>query len=86
MKVEPATWATVEVARLARTAMTQFIEDAPAAELATSAAQIIAATCRFDRDTWPLALETLGHLIDMGHSAATVVKLDDFRAARNQAA
>ena len=86
-RVAPATWNSVEVVRLVKTALDQLLdgeEDNDA--LATTACQILVTTCRFDNDAWPLALDALEELLAIERRDDTVVRLEDHRKPANQAA
>lgn len=86
-RVAPATWNSVEVVRLVKSALDRLLdseEDWDA--LATTACQILVTTCRFDEDAWPLALEALEELLAIERREDTVVRLADYRKPAHQAA
>lgn len=86
-RVLPATWNSVEVVRLVKTALDQLLDsEADWDALATTACQILVIACRFDNDAWPLALDALEELLAIARREDTVVRLEDYRKLANQAA
>ncbi len=85
-KVSEPLWVSVEVGQLAETALDQLAEAGEPAELATTAARIIVAACRFDKAAWPLALDALDHLLTIELKTGSVLNLADYRRPTVRAA
>jgi len=78
-KVSEPLWVSVEVGRLAETAVSQLAGDCEPSELATTAARIIVAACRFDRSAWRPALETLDRLLEIRLGYGSIQDLEEVR-------
>jgi hypothetical protein len=85
-KVSPALWTAVEMVRLAETLLEQLAAPDDWAARATTAAQIVSATCRLDESAWPLALGALDELLAIGRETGSVVSLADYRRKADAAA
>jgi hypothetical protein len=72
--------------RLAETLLEQLAAPDDWAARATTAAQIVSATCRLDESAWPLALGALDELLAIGRETGSVVSLADYRRKADAAA